>query len=366
MVADSDFRVLQQRLVDAGAVGIAEIPFPKKKLRRKTSVLDETVEVRTEALQHWLDAILTVGCDHELLDVFMGAQRQMRHLLDENRALQEETVRLARRTEVLAGECDDEKRARRGYEDRLEEVEAARKDAVAKMQDMRSEVRKWQAAARRAEQERDLANRSQVAQRPMGLAGGGGRGSAFDAQIDAALGLSGGDDLVSPHERDSPAGGRSGGRSRSLQGHARAEGPPYVHTLSCSCPWCMMISPFRHLIDLSLLVIRLWLQVVAKRSDRACPSQRSADPLWRRWRHWHWHTQWRWGCYRHRRTRKYASNPQLLVVAGPMLTACVVVTDEWRRESRQKDRRGGSRRIRGCHGAARSKCRATTGAGTGG
>ena len=49
---------------------------------------------------HRLDELLTVQADHELLDVFMGAQRHMRHLMDENRALQEETVRLVRRTEV--------------------------------------------------------------------------------------------------------------------------------------------------------------------------------------------------------------------------------------------------------------------------
>ncbi len=47
-----------------------------------------------------LDELLTVQADHELLDVFMGAQRHMRHLMEENRALQEETVRLVRRTEV--------------------------------------------------------------------------------------------------------------------------------------------------------------------------------------------------------------------------------------------------------------------------
>jgi len=62
-----------------------------------------------------LDALLTIQADHELLDVFMGAQRQMRHLMDENRALQEETVRLVRRTEVLVGECDDERRNRRKF-----------------------------------------------------------------------------------------------------------------------------------------------------------------------------------------------------------------------------------------------------------
>lgn len=47
-----------------------------------------------------LDELLTIQVDHELLDVFMGAQRQMWRLMDENRALQEETVRLVRRTEV--------------------------------------------------------------------------------------------------------------------------------------------------------------------------------------------------------------------------------------------------------------------------
>ena len=59
-------------------------------------------------VQHWLDALLTVQVDHELLDVFLGAQRQMRHLMSENRALQDEAVRLVRRTEVLVGECDEE------------------------------------------------------------------------------------------------------------------------------------------------------------------------------------------------------------------------------------------------------------------
>ena len=47
-----------------------------------------------------LDELLTVQADHELLDVFMGAQRHMRHLMDENRALQQGTVRLVRKTEV--------------------------------------------------------------------------------------------------------------------------------------------------------------------------------------------------------------------------------------------------------------------------
>ena len=47
-----------------------------------------------------LDELLTVQADHELLDVFMGAQRHMRHLMGENRALQQETVRLVRKTEV--------------------------------------------------------------------------------------------------------------------------------------------------------------------------------------------------------------------------------------------------------------------------
>ena len=41
------------RLVEAGVSGIAGLPFPKKKLRRKNSVREETVEVRTEALQRW-------------------------------------------------------------------------------------------------------------------------------------------------------------------------------------------------------------------------------------------------------------------------------------------------------------------------
>ena len=49
----SDFQNLRQRLVEAGAQGISSVPFPKKKLRRKTSVREETVEVRTDALQHW-------------------------------------------------------------------------------------------------------------------------------------------------------------------------------------------------------------------------------------------------------------------------------------------------------------------------
>ena len=130
----SDFKLLRARLIDANVPGVAEIEFPKRKLRKKTSVREQTVEVRTEALQHWLDALLTVQVDHELLDVFLGAQRQMRHLMSENRALQDEAVRLVRRTEVLVGECDEERRNRRMFEQRLEEVEAARKDAVAKMQ----------------------------------------------------------------------------------------------------------------------------------------------------------------------------------------------------------------------------------------
>ena len=130
----SDFKLLRARLIDANVPGVSELDFPKRKLRKKTSVREQTVEVRTEALQHWLDALLTVQVDHELLDVFLGAQRQMRHLMSENRALQDEAVRLVRRTEVLVGECDEERRNRRMFEQRLEEVEAARKDAVAKMQ----------------------------------------------------------------------------------------------------------------------------------------------------------------------------------------------------------------------------------------
>ena len=80
------------------------------------SVLAERiVRAALDAVSCRLDALLTIQADHELLDVFMGAQRQMRHLMDENRALQEETVRLVRRTEVLVGECDDERRNRRKF-----------------------------------------------------------------------------------------------------------------------------------------------------------------------------------------------------------------------------------------------------------
>ena len=59
-------------------------------------------------------------------------------------------------------------------------MEAARKDAIAKMQDMRTEVRKWQAAARQAERERDHASAS---------AANSGSAAGFDATIDAALGM---------------------------------------------------------------------------------------------------------------------------------------------------------------------------------
>ena len=40
----SDFQNLRQRLVEAGLPGIEGLPFPKKKLRRKNSVREETVE----------------------------------------------------------------------------------------------------------------------------------------------------------------------------------------------------------------------------------------------------------------------------------------------------------------------------------
>jgi len=49
----SDFQNLRQRLIDARVPCIAGLPFPKKKLRRKSSVREETVEVRSEALQRW-------------------------------------------------------------------------------------------------------------------------------------------------------------------------------------------------------------------------------------------------------------------------------------------------------------------------
>ena len=74
--------------------------------------------------------------------------------------------------------------------EQLDEVEAARKDAVAKMQDMRTEVRRWQAATRQAERERDHASGSAATQqhiRQEPPPGNSGRAARFDAIIDTAL-----------------------------------------------------------------------------------------------------------------------------------------------------------------------------------
>jgi hypothetical protein len=54
----SDFQNLRQRLVDSRVPGIEGVPFPKKKLRRKNSVREETIEVRSEALQRWYACVV--------------------------------------------------------------------------------------------------------------------------------------------------------------------------------------------------------------------------------------------------------------------------------------------------------------------
>jgi hypothetical protein len=70
-------------------------------------------------------------------------------------------------------------------------VEAARKDAVAKMQDMRMEVRKWQAATRKAERERDhtITSATHHQDRHDSAASSTATGGA-DADIELASGIS--------------------------------------------------------------------------------------------------------------------------------------------------------------------------------